>query len=159
MYKKLEQFDLWVISLFRKYGDEFARFALFLIFFWFGILKVPGLSPAGPLVTELLDATFLGFMEPHVFLAFFGIFEMFVGVILLVPRLERISFAFLAFHLVTTVMPLFMLPEVTWSAPFVPTLIGQYIIKNVALFAVSMLLFARLVPMTKTHSILGKDEE
>jgi len=159
MNKTLEKFDRSAISVIRKYGDEFARFALFIIFFWFGILKVLDLSPAGDLVQTLLDNTFLGFLGAKSFMVGFGIFEALLGVMILFPKLERITFALLGFHLITTVMPLFILPEITWNGIMAPTLTGQYIIKNAALLSVGFLLFGRLEPMTKTHSIIGKERK
>jgi hypothetical protein len=39
-----------------------------------------------------------------------------------------------------------------------PNLVGQYIIKNVALLSLGLVLFARLKPMTLTHSIKGEEE-
>lgn len=157
--QKLEKFDFLFISFFRKYGDEFGRIALFIIFFWFGILKVFGLSPAGPLVMELFDVTFLQYIStPEGFLIGFGVFEVLLGILALIPKLERITFLLLALHLITTVMPLWLLTDITWYAPFVPTLVGQYIMKNVALLALGLLLFARIKPMTETHRVLAEKD-
>ena len=157
MLAPIEKFDEAVIMTLRKYGDEFARLAFFIIFYWFGILKVFMLSPANPLVVELLQNTFINFIPALHFLIYFGAFEMLLGTISLIPKLERVTFALLGFHLVTTVLPLFMLPSVTWDGFLVPTLIGQYIMKNIALAALSVLLYARLIPMTQTHSIFGEE--
>jgi uncharacterized membrane protein YkgB len=154
----LEKFDYRVISFLRKHVSTFARLSLFIIFFWFGILKVFGVSAAAPLVSDLLETTFLNFIDSTIFLIVFGLFEMGIGIIILIPKLERITFAILVFHLFTTILPLFFLPEVTWYGFFVPTLTGQYIIKNLALLSVGLLLFAHLRPMTQTHSILGEKE-
>jgi uncharacterized membrane protein YkgB len=41
-------------------------------------------------------------------------------------------------------MPLFLLPEITWGKMFVPTLEGQYIIKNVIIIALAAMVFADL---------------
>lgn len=131
--KQIEQFDSTVISFFRNYADEIARGAFFVIFFWFGILKVFGVSAAGPLVIDLLSVTFMDFIPPETFMVAFGMFEMLVGTMALVPKLERATFLLLALHLCATVMPLFLLPEITWESRFVPTLTGQYIMKNLAL--------------------------
>ena len=159
MNKCLEQFDYRTITLFRHYGDEAARIGLFLIFFWFGILKVFMVSPANPLVGQLLEVTFLSFIPPEVFFITWGVFEMLLGTMVLLPQIERVTFVLMLFHLATTVMPLFILTEVTWYSIFVPTLVGQYIIKNVALLSVGLLLFARLRPMTETHSLMGEEQE
>jgi uncharacterized membrane protein YkgB len=158
MYKTLEHFDRSVIYFLREYADDISRFALFVIFFWFGILKVFMLSPAGPLVIDLMNVTFLKGIHPETFLAGFGIFEVLISIMILIPRLERITFLVLFFHLCTTVMPLIMLPIHVWDAPLVPNLTGQYIIKNIALLSLGLVLFARLKPMTKTHRILAEEQ-
>lgn len=159
MKKAFESFDLGVIMFLREYADEIARFALFLIFFWFGILKVFLVSPAGPLVLALLEETFLSFMSPDQFLILFGSFEVLIGLMILMPRLERITFLLLVFHLNLAVMPMYVLTDLTWHSLWVPTLIGQYIIKNAALLALGFLLFARQKPLSRSHSIFGGERK
>lgn len=156
MKKQIEIFDRQFIHFLQKYSDTIARIALFIIFFWFGILKVFMVSPAGPLVIDLLQATFLGFIDPNSFVMWFGVFEVIIAFLILIPKIERITFAILVFHLFTTVMPLFVIPEHIWDGWFIPNLVGQYIIKNVALLSLGLMLFAKLTPMTKTHSVLEK---
>ncbi len=158
MRQSIEQFDQKVIYFLRKHSDEIARISLFVIFVWFGILKVFLISPAGPLVTNLLQSTFLGWVDPDTFVRIFGVFEVIIGGMILLPKLERITFAVLLFHLFTTVMPLFMIPDQVWDGFMLPNLVGQYIIKNVALLSLGLVLFARLKPMTITHSIIGEEE-
>lgn len=153
----LESFDNTVIHFFREYADEGARIAFFLIFVWFGALKVIGVSAAIPLVNELLTATFLSSIDPSTFNVVFGSFEMLIGIMALIPRLERFTFLLLGLHLTTTVMPLFLLPEITWEAFLVPTLAGQYIMKNTALLALGIFLFSRLRPMAETHSVWSEE--
>jgi uncharacterized membrane protein YkgB len=157
MIHSLEQFDTKFIYFLRNYSNTIARIALFIIFFWFGILKVFLLSPAGPLVVHLLQVTFLGWIDPNTFLKWFGVFEVMIAFMILIPKLERITFAVLLFHLFTTVMPLFMLPNEVWDAWFVPNLTGQYIIKNVALLSLGLVLFSKLRPISETHSVLGEE--
>jgi len=156
--KKFEKFDEKVIKSFRKNQEWIARIALFIIFFWFGILKVFMLSPAGPLVESLLEVTFLSGIPAQTFLIGFGLFEMALGIITIIPRLERITFLLMVLHLATTVMPLFLLPEIAWNGLAVPTLVGQYIIKNAALLALGISIFSHLKPMTKTHSVWGESK-
>ena len=52
----------------------------------------------------------------------------------------------LLLHMIMTFMPLFMLPEVTWSAFLVPTLEGQYIIKNLVIISGAIGIAAHLQP-------------
>lgn len=160
MNRYLTLIDNNLIKVFRNYADEFARFALFIIFFWFGILKVFELSPAGPLVHSLLESTFLSGISPELFIMWFGAFEAITGVMILIPKFERITFILLALHLGTTILPLFLLPGITWDiVGIAPSLTGQYIIKNLALLSVGLLLYARLVPIAKTGSFWGKESD
>ncbi|MDQ3014862.1 MAG: hypothetical protein M3Q73_03290 [bacterium] len=115
--------------------ELFSRISLFIIYFWFGILKVFDLSPATPLVEALQKQTLPAFITPSGFLIAFGIFECILGILFLMPRLTKLSKWLFAAHMITTFMPLLTLPAAVWVKRFVPTLEGQYIIKNLALIA------------------------
>lgn len=138
--------DIEFIHFAKRISVPLARFALFVVFFWFGILKVLGFSPASGLVKELLLST-LPFMSPDTFVVLFGWFEVLIGVLFLIKGLERVVLPLLFFHMITTVMPLFFLSSQTWSGFMVPTLEGQYIIKNLVIIAVSMGMAAHLHPL------------
>jgi uncharacterized membrane protein YkgB len=158
-YMKLSSIDTKIILFIREISRPFARFSLFIIFFWFGLLKITGDSSAGPLVQSLLDVTFLNFIGASTFSFLFGVFEMVLGVLFLIPRLERIVLLLLVIHLVTTVMPLFLLPEIAWQSFLVPSLIGQYIIKNIVLLALMLLVVAHLHPIDKRHGFFSSMDE
>ena len=135
--------DGLVISFFRKTSGPFAKLAIFVVFFWFGVLKVIGDSPANPLVKNLTEST-LPFLTFSQFIICFGIFEMAIGITFLIPKLERVAIFLLAVHMITTFLPLVMLPFVTWQSFAVPTLEGQYIIKNLAIIGLAMGIAAHL---------------
>jgi uncharacterized membrane protein YphA (DoxX/SURF4 family) len=119
----------------------FSRISLFIIYFWFGLLKVLGLSPASPLVKDLSDMTGLSsFISPTHFLILFGICECILGIMFLIPRVTKISKWLFTLHMITTFMPLFLVPQDVWITSFVPTLEGQYIIKNLALIVAVLIL-------------------
>ena len=142
----IPKIDVELINFFKRISMPLARFSIFLIFFWFGLLKVLGFSPASGLVKDLLAHT-IPFMAPDTFVILFGAFELLIGILFLVPGLERLVIPLLLFHMGMTVMPLFMLPTITWTAPFVPTLEGQYIIKNIVIVAVAISIVAHLRPI------------
>ncbi len=123
-----------------------ARLAIFIIYFWFGILKIIGLSPAGPLVHALFDRT-IHFMSFDVFYLLFALFEVVIGILILIPRFTRVAILLLFVHLIATVLPLFLLPHIAWQSAFVPTLEGQYIIKNVLILALAMVVVANTNPI------------
>src|SRR3989344_3816216 len=115
-----------------KILNGFGRVSLALIYVWFGALKIVGQSPASPLVGELQAAT-IPFISFSTFILLFGFFEVLIGLMFLFPRISKITFWIFAFHMLTTTLPLVILPGAVWTGFLAPTLEGQYIIKNLAL--------------------------
>jgi len=138
--------DKLLIRTLSLVGTPLARAALFIVYFWFGILKLFGTSPANPLVGSLLEKT-LPFISFDTFIIGFAMYEMLIGIFFLVPGLERVAIAFLVPHLIMTALPLVLLPSLTWQGPFVPTLEGQYIVKNLTIVALAFGLAAHLRPI------------
>jgi hypothetical protein len=132
-----------VFSLLEKHGPGLARFAMLVVYFWFGALKLIGLSPANPMVRSLQART-LPFISFDHFIILFALFEMLIGILFLVPKATKIAIVLFAAHMVTTTMPLVLLPGMTWQSALVPTMEGQYIIKNVVLIALAANLGASL---------------
>ena len=129
-----------------------SRVALFIIYFWFGLLKVIGQSPASEMVHHLMDKT-MPFMPFGLFIVLFGLFEMAIGVLFLIPNATRLALGLFAIHMFTTILPLFMMSEV-WSHMFVPTLEGQYIVKNIALIACAVTIWSSLPPRIKNSATI-----
>ncbi len=144
----IQNIDIKLINFFRRVSVPVARFGLFVIFFWFGALKVVDLSPASPLVQSLFEQT-ISFMSFCTFLVLFGLFECLIGILFIIPGLERVVMPLLLLHMFTTFMPLFVLPEVTWSGFLVPTLEGQYIIKNLVIISTAIFIAANLQPFSE----------
>jgi uncharacterized membrane protein YkgB len=132
----------------RNVFPHLARIALFVIFFWFGLLKIIDVSPANPLVSALLERT-LPFMSFGTFIVLFSIYEMVIGICFLVPKWNKVGAVLFFLHMITTVMPLVLLPSVAWQGMWVPTLEGQYIIKNIALIALVVGLLGHCCPPNK----------
>ena len=144
----LKDVDLKIIKFFKKISGGISRFSLFAVFFWFGLLKVVGLSPASQVVQNLFNET-MPIMEFSVFIIIFGLFECLIGILFLIPGAERGVIPLLFIHMIMTAGPLFLLTGETWSATLVPTLEGQYIIKNLAIIAVAIGIAANLRPISK----------
>lgn len=134
---KLEKWDKAMIMHMKKWSMPMARFSIFVVYFWFGILKVFGTSPANPIVDALLQRTLPGVTFAE-FIVAFGVVEVLIGIMFLVPHLTRLAIFVLCLHLITTIMPLFVLREATWQSFLVPTLEGQYIIKNILIVAAAV---------------------
>jgi len=143
---KFERLDALVIHRIKKVAEPCARGALFTIFFWFGLLKVMGVSPADPLVAQLLEKT-MPFIAFDGFRIFFGLYEMIIGFSFLYAGLERVAIILLLPHMATTFLPLVLLPNETWASVLVPTFVGQYIIKNLIIIALALSMAAHLHPI------------
>lgn len=118
-----KQLQIWAI-----------RISFFIIFAWFGITKAFDVSPATPLVLDLLKVT-MPFMPPHEFLIGFGILEVLIGLSFLIPRLTKATIIITSIHLLITLLPMVLLPQHTWISFGVLSTEGQYIVKNLILFA------------------------
>jgi uncharacterized membrane protein YkgB len=116
--------------------EIFSRLSLAVVFIWFGILKVLGVSPANQLVESLLSLT-LDFIPFNFFIVFLGIWEVLIGALFLFPKYTKIAFYIMMVQMFTTFGPLLFLPDASWQSFLVPTLAGQYIIKNLVLVALA----------------------
>lgn len=124
----------------RQYSVLLSRISLFVIYFWFGFLKIIGLSPATQIVEELFEKTLafiplINLISPDFFVIIFGIFEVIIGVFFVLPGKEKWATRLFFIHITTTGLPLFFLVKSAWQKALVPTLEGQYIIKNLALIS------------------------
>jgi uncharacterized membrane protein YkgB len=123
-----------------KYTIIIARLALAIVFIWFGALKFWFVSPADDLVRDLL-AVSMPFIPFGPFLMFLAAYEVMIGMLFLIPKLERWAVGLLLPQMFATFGPLVLLPQQTWVGWLQPTLIGQYIIKNIIIIALALLLF------------------
>jgi uncharacterized membrane protein YkgB len=120
-----------------RWFETSARLALFIIYFWFGFLKVIGISPATPLAQALVAHT-IGMSYFTASFKALAVFECVLAVLFLIPRMTWIASVLILVHLVLVSSPLVLVANVAWVHPLVPTLEGQYIIKDLALLALAI---------------------
>jgi uncharacterized membrane protein YkgB len=147
-----KRFDPLIISKLQKLEPLLARVSIFIVYFWFGFLKLLGLSPAEPLVEALFEKT-IGFVPFGTFYLLFSLFEVTIGIFFLIKGLERLAIFLISLHLVTTILPLLFLPQMVWQGLFVPTLEGQYIIKNILIAALAVGIGSKLIPIPSSDKI------
>lgn len=116
-----------------------ARASLFVIYFWFGAVKLTGLSQATPLARALTVNTIGAryFATSFIILA---IIECIIGLMFLIPKLTRLTVLVALIHMVVVCSPLILVPAMAWQRFLVPTIEGQYIIKNLALVSLMLVL-------------------
>ena len=146
MKTKVEALDLQIIAWSKRAFIPFARIAIFVVFFYFGLLKLLDLSPASPLAIALTDKT-IGAQYFDASFMILAIFECAIGVLMLLPRATRIAVPLLFLHLIIVSSPLVLVPDLAWDKFLVPSLEGQYIIKNVVIAALAIGVAAQVKPL------------
>ncbi len=122
-----------------QYGLTMLRVSIGVIFVWFGVLKFwPGLSPADQLATDTMDKLTFGLIPHDVARVLLATLETAIGIGLLTGKFMRHTLLMLVFQMMGAATPLFLFPELTWSRPFVPTIEGQYILKNLVVVSAAL---------------------
>ena len=133
--KSFDDLDIFVTEFMSKWGVTLLRDSLGIIYIWFGALKPMGLSPA----QELVENTVYWFENPKTFVPILGIWEVIIGITMIVKPLIRISIVLLFIQMPGTFLPLILFPEVCFTNfPFGLTLEGQYIVKNLIIISAAL---------------------
>jgi len=142
------EIDRRAIELSVKWFEPAARISIFVIYFWFGILKALGLSPATPLAQALTSHT-IGMQYFNTSFKSLAVFECALGILFLIPTpaITRASVVLVVIHLGIVSSPLVLVANVAWIHPLVPTLEGQYIIKDLAILALAVGIMAQRQPL------------
>ncbi|HMH44962.1 MAG TPA: DUF417 family protein [Pyrinomonadaceae bacterium] len=130
-------------SFFDRLRDFASRHVLFLsraslaaVFFWFGVLKVAGLSP----VSGLLRAS-IPFLAEKPYLEILGVVEIVIGIGLLADRLATQASVLMILHLLGTLSLFVIAPRLVFAPNFpVLTMEGEFVLKNVVLIASAMVI-------------------
>ncbi|MEO0511043.1 MAG: hypothetical protein AAF065_14425 [Verrucomicrobiota bacterium] len=141
----IEALDQRITSFMREFYPTATRLSFAVIFIWFGALKPLGLSAAESLV--LSTVAWMPLLSAPVWLAIIGCWEIAIGLFFISKRTTRLAILLLFLQMSGTFLPLFILPEVTFQPggiPFLPTIEGQYIIKNLMILS-GALVFGSLV--------------
>ena len=133
--KNFDDLDIFITEFMSKWGLTLLRYSLGIIYIWFGALKPLGLSPA----QELVENTVYWFENLKTFVPILGIWEVVIGITMIVKPLIRISIFLLFIQMPGTFLPLVLFPEVCFTNfPFGLTLEGQYIVKNLIIISAAL---------------------
>jgi len=106
MKKLLSSLDNIFIKKMHAWGIPILRVSLGLVFLWFGVLKLFGLSP----VAELVSSTYF-FFPQNTFLIILGVWEVAIGIGLLSRYALRLTLALLWLQMAGTLVAPFFAPE------------------------------------------------
>lgn len=123
------------------------RISLGVVFFWFGFLKFfPDVSPAQDVATRTISVMTFGLIPERLSILLLATWECAIGIGFLTGRFQRFTLILLFGQMIGTFTPLFFFPgEVFRIAPIVPTLEGQYIIKNIVIVSAGLVIGARVL--------------
>ena len=131
-YAQLDRLDQTLVRLMSDYGVHLLRWAIAIIYLWFGGLKLIDASPASELVVQTVF-----WLPPRIALLFIGGWEVLIGIGLLFthPLVMRATLFLLWLQIAGTFQVFFLLPQVAFQGGnlLLPTLEGQYAIKNLVL--------------------------
>ena len=136
--------DAAITEWMARHGIAILRISLGVIFVWFGALKYfPNLSPATDLAGRTIEVITFGAVSAGPGVKILAAWEVLIGLGLLTGFAMRATLALLFVQMLGTLTPLVIFPgEVFARGPFVPTLEGQYIIKNFVLVAAGIVIGA-----------------
>lgn len=138
--KNLAKIESWKA----RNGVILLRISLGMVFAWFGILKFfPGLSPAEMLAGRTISRLTLGYITPQYSMPLLAVWETVIGLGLITKYRLRFTLLLLYFQMIGTFLPFVFFFDETWTSHlFVPTLLGQYIIKNIVLISSAIVIGA-----------------
>ena len=131
----VDRIDRIVIPFLRRVAVPVLRISLGVVFVWFGLLKIFEVSP----VSELVART-VYWVDPDIIVPVLGVFEVTVGVLLLLGRALRLTLLLFVAQMIGTFLTFFVLPDVTFrdGNPFLLTVEGEFVVKNLVLISAAM---------------------
>lgn len=141
---KITRFDHRLTRWMADKGILFLRLSVGIVFLWFGVLKFfPGVSPADDLASRTIFTLSFGLIGPEISMPGLALWETLIGVGLITGLFLRETLLLLFIQMMGTIMPLFIFPIETFARyPYVPTLEGQYIIKNLVIISAGIVIGA-----------------
>jgi len=129
----------------RIINNDGLSISIGLVYLWFGVLKFfPGISPAESIAKETINQLTFGFIPSNISINLLAIWESGIGLLLIANFFKRTVIIITSIHLVFTFTPLFLFPEPVFNnVPFLPTMLGQYILKNIIIAGALITLFKK----------------
>lgn len=131
----IDRVDLVIIPFLRRVAVPLLRLSLGIVFVWFGLLKVFEVSPVAGFVARTVY-----WVDPSFFVPALGVFEVTLGVLLLLGRMMRLTLLLLVLQMVGTFLTFFILPNVTFQHgnPLLLTVEGEFVVKNLVVISAAL---------------------
>lgn len=136
--------DRRLVAWAARNGVLALRLSIGLAYIWFGVLKfIPGVSPIESLANRTFEKLSFGLISQAAAGPILATWEVAIGIGLVSGLWTRAVVVLLLVQLLGAMSPLLLFPHDTWKfAPFVLTLEGQYIVKDIIIIAAAMVVGA-----------------
>ena len=123
-----------------RYTVPLLRISLGIVYIWFGALKVGDATPVGQLVAKTVP-----FLPEKIFVPALGVFEVVLGLGLIVGRYLGIVALLMVGHLAGTFLVLVTQPQEAFQHgnPLMLTTEGEFVVKNLVFIAAGLVIAAR----------------
>jgi uncharacterized membrane protein YphA (DoxX/SURF4 family) len=130
-------------ALVLRHGPRALRVSIGIVFLWFGVLKFfPSVSPAEEIAIRTLRALSFDLVPGPALLLGLAVFETALGACFILGLFQRIALPLLILHMLGTATPFLLFPTELFARAFVPTFLGQYIVKNIVIVCAALVLRA-----------------
>mgnify|MGYP004702301145 CR=1 FL=1 len=142
--KKLMKAENCAYAWMARNGIPALRITMGIVFIWFGFQKFfPGLSSAQDIATRTIEVLSFGIVSPVVSMPLLAAWEVIIGLGFVTGLFLKATTILLLLQMAGTFTPLLIFPAETFSIfPIVPTIVGQYIIKNIVFIAAAFVILA-----------------
>ncbi|MDQ0575521.1 DoxX family protein [Agromyces albus] len=145
LLERVHSAEAMLKSLLERWSAPALRIALGTVFVVFGVLKFfPGVSPVESLVTATWGVLTFGVVGGQLALVLTAAIETVAGLALISGVFARFGLVMLAVAFVGIFSPLVFFPAELF-ADGGPTLLGQYVLKNIVLVAAALVVASRVL--------------
>ena len=142
---RLGAFEGMLKAFLERWSVPALRVALGVVFVAFGVIKFfPGVSPVESLVEATWGVLTFGIVGGQLALILTAVIETVAGLALISGVFARFGLVMLAVAFVGILSPLVFFPGELFTAAG-PTLLGQYVLKNVVLIAAALVVASRVL--------------
>jgi putative oxidoreductase len=141
-----QYFDNLLITLLKGRSIAILRLSLAIIFLWFGVLKILGVSPVAYIIERTHD--FMPIPMP-IFIIMVGLLEVIIGLGLFFKYRLRLTLTLLWLQMLGVMTSVLFEPSLFfdgWNI-LLPTVEGEFVAKNIVLIAGSL--------VVASHEVLG----
>ena len=142
LFDRFDRLDTTMNQWLVAHSITLLRIGMGIVFLGFGVLKFfPGISPIEDLATRTTQVLTFGLLRGPIAMDFVAGLECIIGICFITGRFLRFGVWLMAAQMIGAMSPLVIFPGELFAGPFhAPTLVAQYIVKDIILVAAGMVI-------------------